>query len=397
MKRLLTILSLLTLSFTAFSLPGFTPFIQDTPGSYVWYQDFTFQRESYVGFLTFDQSTYQARYYAPQNAKAKLPEKDIKIYFSLNPESDHIELTGERVMAGASQEDTEIVNYLHDMIYELNARRIKAGDIFAQTESGSSEMASSGDSKVASKLTTQATTEDFLNSGKCVRDNFPQFGGDVNIIYDFLVPLFNVKSIQGPEGKTELGILTCGRIQDSQDSSFDSFTGFPEKFPSKKHGFKLSKKAESLTFTSQDGQTIALDSNWSQSMENLWLLGDAALISAGLISKSNVAQKGDFSEEKAIAFILRQLTFSSSSSYTDWRKVEIQNYNLLLNGGLKAADSFKISANIWQKESQNLTKSVKIITAKNGGYAFFTFTVFQNIYQKNQKYFDSILKSYKAE
>ena len=389
MKRLLTFLSLLTLSFTAFSLPGFTPFIQDSPGSYVWYQDFTFQRESYVGFLTFDQSTYQARYYAPQNAKSKLPEKDIKIYFSLNPESDHIELTGERVMAGTSQEDTEIVNYLHDMIYELNARRMKAGKLFTPAEKPSEDASSE---EIPAR---NSASEDFLHTGKCIRDNFPQFGGDVNIIYDSLVPLFNIKTIEGPEGKTELGILTCGRIQDTQDSSFDSFTGFPEKFPSKKHGFKLSKKAESLTFTSPDGQTLSLDSNWKQSMENLWLLGDAALISAGLIPKSNVAQKGDFSEEKAITFILRQLTFSSSSSYTDWRNLEIQNYDSLLKGSTKAA--FKVSANIWQKESQNLTRSVKIITEKSGGYAFFTFTVFQNIYQKNQKYFDSILKSYKAE
>ena len=400
MKRLLTILSLLTLSFTAFSLPGFTPFIQDIPGSYVWYQDFTFQRESYVGFLTFDSSTYQARYFAPQNAKAKLPEKDIKIYFSLDPEADHIEMTGEKVIAGVSQEDTELVNYLHDMVYELNARRIKAGEIAPgskNTASGESSGGITGSTENSLSLNKNGSDTGFLHSGINIREDFAQFGGDVTVIYDFLVPLFNVKLIESAAGKTELNLVTCGRIQSTEDNSFDAFKGFPQKFPSKKHGFKKSKKAEKMDFNTPDGQKITLDSDWTRSMENLWLLGDAALISAGLIPENNAGNETAEASLMSITFILRQLLLSSGTSYTDWNSLEIQNYSQLLGSANPSASAnFKVSANIWQNDTQNLTKSLKILSKKNGGYALFTFTAFENVYQKNRAYFDTIVKSYQV-
>ena len=389
MKKLLSSILVAIFSLSAvFALPGFTPYINDIPGEYVWYKDYTFQRESYVGFLTFDAATYEARYFAPQNAAKKLPEKDIKIYFMLDPAADHVELKGERVISGTSYEDTEIVNYLHDMIYELNARRIKAGKVSPGEEITISDR--------------------FFDTGKVVRDEFQQFGGSVDVVYDFFVPLFNVKKIETLSGETVFSVVTTGRIQSSEDVSFDSFKGFPEKYPSKKHSFKKNKKAVPSEYTTADGQKITLDSSWVQSMENLWLLGDAALVSAGMIPGSVNQSAGGASGNGAgrgaddvasSAFILRQLLLSGGVSYTDWKNLKVENFeSLYKNESSEVAGTgkpFKLNVNVWQHDTENLTRSIKVITKKEGGYAFFTFTAFENVYSKYRSYFDGIVKSYK--
>ncbi len=58
---------------SAFALPGFTPSISDVSGEYVYFCDTTFYRSSYICFLTYDNSTFAARYFAPKDEKAKLP------------------------------------------------------------------------------------------------------------------------------------------------------------------------------------------------------------------------------------------------------------------------------------------------------------------------------------
>ena len=373
MKKIISILSIAFTTFTSvFALPGFTPYIKDIPGEYVYFQDKTFERESYVGFLTYDEKTYEARYFAPKNEKAKLPEKEIKVYFTLNPDADHVELTGERIGSNITSEDTEIVNYIHDMIYELTARRIKAGKIAPNSE----------------------TVEgiDFMHTGIRVDDYFPQFGGDVTVLYDFLVPLFNIKLIESNSAEAQFFVVTCGRISSNDDTSFDSFKGFPAKYSDKNHKFKKNKKAESKIFTMEDGQSIALDTNWTQSMENLWLLGDAALVSMGTIPENAVVQVEN--SPKVSPFIIRQLLLSNSTSYTDWKSIYIENYASYVRNDLNSS-SYTVRTMIYQPSSANLTKNIKVISKKESGYCFFTLTAFDNIYRKNERYFNDILKSYK--
>ena len=374
MKKLLSILLINLTAFAAVSaLPGFKPYINDISGEYVYFQDKTFSRESYVGFLTFDESTYEARYFAPKNEKAKLPEKEIKVYFTLNPNADHVELTGERIDSGISQEDTEIVNYIHDMIYELTARRIKAGNI----------------------VPGQNTVEglDFLHTGIRVDDNFPQFGGDVSIIYDFLVPLFNIKLIESNAAEAQFFVVSAGRITSAGDTAFDLFKGFPAKYSGKNHKFKKNKKAESVVYTMEDGQSVTLDSNWTQSMDNLWLLGDAALISMGTIPENALVSVEN--SPKVSPFILRQLLLSNSSSYVDWRSIYIQDYAKYVRNDDLNSSTYTVNAMIYQPSTSNLTKNIKIISKKESGYCFFTITAYDNVYARNEKYFNDILKTYK--
>ena len=119
----LAVLTALRLS----ALPGFSPSISDVPGEFVYYQDKTFERESYIGFLMYDEKTYAVRYYAPSDPKTSAPEMNVRVYVTLDPDAGHIELTGEKIISARTPDDGEIINYIHDMLYELNARRIKAG------------------------------------------------------------------------------------------------------------------------------------------------------------------------------------------------------------------------------------------------------------------------------
>ena len=158
-KLLLTLTILLCGVAAAFALPGFTPYVPDTVGEYVWYRDSSFERESYIGLLSYDEQTYQIRYYAPASRDLVLPETNLAILFTINPESDFFDMTGEKIITEIDPygDDVDILNYLHDLLYEFSARRIKLDDLQG--------------------------TEIFSSQ------EFDQFGGKVTICFDSLIPL----------------------------------------------------------------------------------------------------------------------------------------------------------------------------------------------------------------
>lgn len=338
-------------SLPAAALPGFTPYISDVSGEYVYYEDTTFDRTSYVGFLYYNDSTYAVRYYAPEDKERELPSRTVEILFSLDPSADHIELTGERIAGSMTPDDTELINYIHDIFYELNSRRIKAGIVSPST----------------------------ANTDKSVTDDFPQFGGKVSMDYDYLVPLFNLKKITSDDGSVLLQLVTTGTLYSSDDASFTAFSGIPEKYFDRNHIFSNDGKARSKTFTTSDGQTIVLDSQWTQPMDNLWLLGDTAIVSAAVIPKPNGA--GD----NADAIVLRKMLRSTKDSYISWRDISLE-YD---------RNQYVINCVFFQPDSGTITRTFRILTERNGGgYYFFTLSVFNNIYQTNHSYFDSIIGAY---
>ena len=53
-KLLLSIITSIIISAASFALPGFTTFIPDSAGEYVYYRDSSFTRVSYIGILGYD-------------------------------------------------------------------------------------------------------------------------------------------------------------------------------------------------------------------------------------------------------------------------------------------------------------------------------------------------------
>lgn len=333
-----------TILFTAIislhALPGFKPAIQDLPGQYVYYQDKTFERESYCGFMMFDEKSYAARYYAPLEETTKSPEIDVEIYVTVDPKSNHLELTGEKIVSGFSQEEAEYINYLHDMLYELSARRIK-------------------------------TPEASENEEYRKNDFYPQFGGSVTFTYSKYVPLFNVKEIFQEEGKPDFLVVTCGQISSSDDKSFESFKGFPNKLEDNRHKFSKSKKASKTEINSPDNLKFKIDSDWKTAMENVWVLNDAALISTNTIPNA------------APDLLTRQLLLSTGTNYLYWKDYTVTNKDNLI----------KIDCIFYDPETKNISRNFKCAIPQEDGYKFFTLTVYNNIYNKKRRYFNEIINS----
>ncbi len=326
--------------FSAHALPGFKPYIQELPGQYVYYRDMTFERESYTGLLMFDEKTFAARYFAPQDAKAKQPEVNVEIYFSIDPAADHLELTGERIMSGFTPEEAEFVNYLHDVLYEFSARRIKQGYLSENKKSVRSS------------------------------EYYGQFGGFVTVEYDAIVPLFNVRQIFSDESKPELYIVTAGQLTSATDRSFEQFKGFPQKNDDKRHSLKL-KKSPQKAFAAPDEKTAMLDDNWTQTMDNVFMLGDAALVSVSAIPYAPVD------------FLIRQLMLSTGDSYLNWQTAEV----------MEKDGAVSISGLFYQPSTKNVSRNFKMARKNDSSYDFFTLTVYNNIYEKNRAYFTRLLSA----
>ena len=77
------------------AVPGTEHFIKDNSGEYVYYEDFSFNRKSYVGFLTYDEGTFAVRYFAP--ATETLPYKNIELLFTIDTSKDYIDMTDETI------------------------------------------------------------------------------------------------------------------------------------------------------------------------------------------------------------------------------------------------------------------------------------------------------------
>ena len=351
-KLLLTLTIFLCGVASVFSLPGFTPFVPDTAGEYVYYRDYSFERESYIGLLSYDEATYQIRYYAPEDRELALPELNLAILFSVNPESSFMDMTGERIITEVDPygDDVDILNYLHDLLYEFSSRRIKLDDL------AGSEVFSS--------------------------QEFEQFGGKVTMCFDSMIPLFNLKQILGPGNEMLFSCVTFGRLLNSEDKSFDNFKGLipaqPYHAPT-----KTKIKGKSKKYKLEDGQQITLDSNWTQEMENMWMYGEEAFLSIVSIPQ--------YFEDQAMndLYVLRRILESTDGSYTDIEHAEftfdVKKYRI------------RVITQVSQPENNSVVYVVKQITtnpAKDVN-SYLALSAYEDSYLAKSSYYTKLLKSFK--
>ncbi|WP_147635175.1 hypothetical protein [Treponema pectinovorum] len=346
-------------SFSIFALPGVIHSVQDHSGQFVYYKDYSFDRESYLGIIFYDENTYGLRYFSPANTSIQpiQPKKDVSILFSLDSTKDYVELTGERFLSFITPEDTDIINYLHDMIYELTARRQKVGVI---------------DETFSSK------------------QEYEQFGGEVTINFDSQIPIFNIKNIVNSKNQEIFSLITAGQLVSSDDKSFENFEGLPIKTLDEKHSLKLDKKAkkEQITYSKIEKfvQQINLDTQWQASAENLYMLNDDAILVLDVIELPN--ENSQTQKKEIINQIKRKFILGTDSSYPYSEILKIET----------TKDSQKYENIFYNQGSNSFTKDFKILTKLDQNhFAFLTLTVFQGAYGKNSKYFESILKSYSAK
>jgi hypothetical protein len=63
-----------------FALPGIDEWMPTVSGEYVYYRDYTFTDETYIGFLQYDAGTYAVRYYSLGNTSDKKKSHSSKRY-----------------------------------------------------------------------------------------------------------------------------------------------------------------------------------------------------------------------------------------------------------------------------------------------------------------------------
>ena len=347
MKKIISFILALNLALLIWAMPTFSSYLPDLSGDYVYYKDNTFLRESYVGILYYDEATLQLRYYAPMDAKQHLPEVEVSTLISLNPESDNMELTGERILTTVlpGSDNVQIVNYLHDIIYEFGARR---------------------------KLVTNLNERDIV-----ISQEYEQFGGRVNITYDCTIPIFNIKDIKKSNGEVLLHCITTGRLQDNSDSSFNNFKGFPDMGKIKKDK-KYKKAKEVKCFYGE--QSVVLDEGWSQIIENYWTHNDDSML-----SMATMPQAFD-NKTKNELFFIKTFIKSTPNSYVNFDTLNIK----------KEGNRLIITSEVYQPIKDNYIYNTKILTDKDNSTSFdyFTIATFIKPYITNKKYYDNIIDSY---
>ena len=245
-----------------FAVPGIKPLIPDVSGQYVYYRDYSFQDETYVGILRYDEGTYAARFFSCKDDKTL---EDITIYVTMSTSVDYIDLTGEKIAGAVGADDVEILNYLHDFIYEFAGRRKKLND------------------------------RDFSDT-VIVYDDYPQFGGSVKIEYDFYIPIFNVARIQAEDGKTLFEAVCTGILASSNDKVFSDFKGI--------------KHADISAVRTDTGDVPAEE--WLEVDDNFRLLGDNAIYATNYLA----CDEADFLAKNGFSFLqYYACTFLSSTGY----------------------------------------------------------------------------------
>lgn len=351
MKKLSILLTLFIFPISAFfALPHVQPMVMDFSGQYVYWRDKSFERESYIGILYYDETTYALRYYAPMIAKGKelVPEKNIHILFTIDPEKENLELTGERILTSITPDDTDLVNYIHDFFYEMTKRRQEAGEITAP---------------------------------KSDYQSYAQFGGNVTLYFNPLIPIFNLERIDTTDKKTVLQIVTSGQLVSSEDQSFARFTGVADKVKDSQHKFKKDKKAKvvQVNYQSQEQSSplkASLDSSWSAAAENFYTLNNVAVFTVNELSSP---------EENQFDVLKRRLLIGTEMVYPNWQTQNIEEKD---HGTLFSQLSYHAESNSYTYDF----KFLRIIDSKTAG--LFTLTVFAGAYTSNRKYFDAIIKSF---
>ena len=354
-KLKFSVFAFLSIFFAApslFALPGVEQKIGDQSGQFVYYKDSTFERESYIGIVYFDDSTYGVRYYAPAEQKSGKPEISMQVYVTIDAEKaatrGTIDFTGEKVEPlPRSQDETDIINYLHDFFYEMFPRRIMMGTI------------------------DEATRES---------DDYAQFGGRVTIEWDPIIPILNLKRIVASDGKIALSAITGGKLLNSADTSFSDFRGIPSKIsPKNSDKIKGGKKAPvEIENEGAKSHVFELDANWAEKGASIWMLSSVAAVSAAALPIST-------EREKAFE---RTLMLGRDRSYPDWGRGKITRKN----------GRTTIEQVFYNAENGTFQNDFKVIEPlAEGVKGMFTLTVDSGAYAKNKKYFDGILGSYRVK
>ncbi len=340
---------LLCCTFFVSAIPGVESKV-DFPGTFVYYRDYTYEDETYIGFLQYDAGTYALRYFSPD---AKKGAKTIELYITCDTTKDTVEMTGEKIVGEITNIDVETLNYLHDLFYELAKRRKSLLSNFDQTVRSA--------------------------------EDYPQFGGEVLINYEPYIPMFGVRSILSKDKQPLFKLAYIGIL--NEGSEFTDFSGLvnPQNVEAQSISIKKYAKSKKVAVETYE---FALDDQWqsdgSPSAVQTWWLNNSENEPVAMISPYFV----NFPPEEKTA--VEQLKLISLISQSD-SCIDFDSLAISENG-----KRIQISAKMNQPDKvvRSITTFYKISETE---YFALAFSADEQVYSKNERYFKKIIDSAKAK
>ncbi len=322
---------------------GIRPYLPDSSGEYVIYRDYTFQDETYIGFLYYDESTLGAVSVSPEAGKT------VSLLLTLDPDSDFIDITGERIVSDIVPEDTYIVNHLHDVLYELAAARKEAN---------------------GSGFPRPVTREQTV------------FSVPVTAEYEYYIPLFNLLRMKTAEGTPILELERMGRLENSGDPSFFEFEPLPSPLDPEVRRADINSAAPVQKYTA-DNLTITLDGQWAHSGGNIWFLGGSAMIWTDITGAGPEFFAG--AEYTVPEYLVR---IFSLSGYDNWSQPQLMKFSA---GG----NATRLENVFYNPENNTEMRDIKIfLSGADGTVKVFALTAEETVYQAHKAYFDGILAAF---
>ena len=343
MKKIFLVFVLFLSTFSLFAIPGVVDIIPTESGEYVYYKDSSFTWEAYIGFIQYDAETYGIRYYAPQ---PETGSSDIELLITVDSTLDYVLMTGEKIVSEVTMDDNVVINYLHDMFYELVPRR----------------------KSVEFDYIVPKTDIELAQTKKTVHDDFYQYGGDVLMEYDLNIPIFNLRSITSGDKKV-FEAVTIGKLTEIGDSAFVNFKGFPQ----------LPEKTETPEYVIED-----INSKWVSQKGFLFIGSEILFYSYDVELPKNFKETHNSS---VYSYMLNDFSLSGIDSYVylPEQTVEIVGNALVVSNAIymPALNQFTKDYKVL-KPYENIDDSTQL-------YNISLLSAFHEFYYSNKEDFDEII------
>ncbi len=310
-------------------------------GDYVIYRDYSWKKETWIGFLYYDKNTVGSFLYTDKG------KTFVKILFSGE------ELDGEFIIIG--QNNISGKNNSSDYIYAVNYLMQLLPKLYKWREEPKKES---------------------LVLKTCLKHIFEeQYGGECVVNYSSYLPLFYIDSIVDKKEKIVLKIEEMGLVKNS-DETFFNFS--PIKISKeKKSSFALNTKVKK-TIKKIDGITLNLDEQWKQHTQNTFFLkDDLAFLVINAIDLKGIPD----AEKDQNAFLIKLLCSSGKDAKVLLNKTDV----------LGSKDKFKIISSVYDVTTNSVKASIKLIKKYEGlKYQIIILNVDNSIYSHNKEYFDNL-------
>ena len=318
------------------------------------YRDYSWKSPTWIGFLYYDDSTWGAVAVTPSTGA------NVSLLFRVEIADGKMVLTGQQIISKITENDVAMVNYLMQLLPDLYGLRREASSKGAVVKSESKN--------------------DFSRSALLPRlvrldKNIPTFNGDVSMLWAPEVPVFNLQSMTGADGKTRLELARVGRIQKGGESSFFGFKPIPEPKAGAALAVPSNRKTEARIV---DGVTLTLDGQWTMIADNTFFLGNSAVIIVDTLDLGLMQIPRD-------NLPLSLTLFFSLSSANVWSVPQ----ELSVSGSAK---KFRITNLFYDSESGTENRDIKACFPSSDGKkcTVVSMSVNETAYRANKAYFDSL-------